>query len=137
MRAIIVGDKRSTRELISKLVLRHGFECGPEDIHSNSFLACRPREGNFHLAVIHATAPGAEILPMLRQIRGQASDARIVVVGPADDSKFILTLLRQQEGWSIWALMEDLPMRLHLGLREVIHLNMSFQMAGEGWILLK
>lgn len=114
MRSIIVGDNKHICELITNVVRRHGYQCTAEDVWTPALTAQRARQAKFNLAIVHVSPNSAQHAMVMKQIRAREGNAKLLAIGPADDSKFILNVLR--EGADEYLVEDDLEKELEVTL---------------------
>ena len=94
MRALIVSNPDGRTSDLRRLVERHGYECSETDLVDLEVGAEYAGRLRRELIVICMTSHRERTLSVLREIRA-VSEATIVLVGPADDPKYILRSLQE------------------------------------------
>lgn len=94
MRATVIGDNELIVNKAQTVVLRCGLECGENDVLSLETAAEHAGRVRRDVIVLTLSPDPIRALEVLRGIRN-ITDALVVAVGPANDPKFILRVLRE------------------------------------------
>jgi pilus assembly protein CpaE len=94
IRVLIIGDNALVNAQVQAAATRCGFECRHTDIAPLDVAAERAGSARRDFTILHMSADNGRALSVLGEIRNTVQGP-IIAVGPANDPKYILRVLRE------------------------------------------